>query len=208
MPDPIVHIVDDDEPARRAAARLLTAHGFTVCTYGSAGELLGALEPDRPGCIVLDVQMPGQSGLDLQQTLAAGDDPLPIVFVTGHGAIPDSVRAIQRGALDFLTKPVPADVLVEAVSRALARDAENRAARARQRALRQRYARLTPREREVLTHLISGQLNKQVAGDLNIAERTIKLHRARIFEKLETDSMAGLTRIAIELGITPADGGR
>jgi len=204
MRAPIVHIVDDDEPTRTAMARLVATEGLEVRTYPGAAELLEALRPGEPGCIVLDLQMPGVNGLQLQAKIAERDDPLPVIFLTGHGQIPDSVRAIQHGAIDFLTKPAEGAVLLAAIARALAQDAADRDARQRRRELRERYERLTPREREVLVHLIAGQLNKQAAADLNIAERTIKLHRARIFEKLETDSMAGVTRIAIELGIPPA----
>ena len=205
MSGAVVHIVDDDEPTRTAMARLIATEGHEVRTYAGAAELLAALRPGEPGCIVLDVQMPGLNGLQLQAKIAEREDPLPIIFLTGHGQIPDSVRAIQHGAIDFLTKPAEGVVLLAAIARALAQDAVDRDARQRLRELRERYERLTPREREVLGHLIAGQLNKQAAADLNIAERTIKLHRARIFEKLETDSMAGLTRIAMELGITPAE---
>jgi FixJ family two-component response regulator len=201
---PIVHIVDDDEGTRTSMARMLRAAGQAVRTYASGAELLAGLRPGEAGCLVLDVQMPELTGLELQTRIGQRQDPLPIIFLTGHAKIPDSVRAIQRGAVDFLTKPVDGTVLLEAIARALAQDAADRAARARKRELRERYERLTPREREVFAHLISGQLNKQAAADLNIAERTIKLHRARIFEKLETDSMASLARIAVELGISPS----
>jgi len=203
-PSPIVHVVDDDEAIRKATERLLGAAGFTVRTYGSADAFLTAFEADTAGCIVLDVRMPGPSGTELQTILAGRDDRIPIIFLTGHAEVPASVRAIQRGAIDYLIKPVDATVLIDAVSRALARDSADRAARANRRALQVRYERLTPREREVFAHLIGGQINKQVAADLNITERTIKLHRARIFEKLEVDSMAGLVRLAIDLGIAPA----
>jgi FixJ family two-component response regulator len=202
---PVIHIVDDDEPIRTAMARLLAAEGYTVRTYGSAADLLAGMQPGERGCIVLDVQMPDINGLELQAKMAESHDPLPIVFVTGHGQIPDSVRAIRDGAVDFLTKPASRTLLLPAIARALAQDAADRDARDHRRELRERYERLTPRERQVLSHLITGQLNKQAAADLNIVERTVKLHRARIFEKLGTDSMAGLTRIAIELGIRPAD---
>jgi FixJ family two-component response regulator len=201
---PIVHVVDDDEDARKATARLLATAGFEARTYASALDFLHAIDLEAPGCIVLDVRLPDQSGLELQAALAARGVPLPIVFVTGHGAIPDSVRAIQRGAVDFLTKPVDGDVLLAAVGRALAQDAASRTARARQLTLRSRYERLTPREREVFLHLISGQLNKQVAADLQITERTIKLHRANILQKLEVGSMAELARLAADLGIDAA----
>ena len=201
---PIVHVVDDDEAVRKATERLLNAAGFTVRTYGSADAFLSAFEADTAGCIVLDVRMPGPSGTELQTMMASRDDRIPIIFLTGHAEVPDSVRAIQRGAIDSLMKPVDAPVLIDAVSRALARDSADRVTRANRRTLQARYERLTPREREVFAHLIGGQINKQVAADLNITERTIKLHRARIFEKLEVDSMAGLVRLAIDLGIAPA----
>jgi len=204
MPGSIVHVVDDDEDARKATARLLTVAGFEARTYASARQFLGAIEPESTGCIILDVRLPDHNGLELQATLAGRGVALPIVFVTGHGEIPDSVRAIQRGAVDFLTKPVDGEVLLEAVRRALARDESARAERVRQEGLRRRYERLTPREREVFVHLIGGQLNKQVAADLGITERTIKLHRANVLEKLEVGSMAELARLAIELGIDPA----
>ena len=204
MNAPIVHIVDDDEAIRRATARLLSATGFTVQTYRNGDEFLGARDRGSAGCIILDVRMPGRTGLELQAAIAEREDPLPIIFLTGHGMIPDSVRAIQRGAVDFLVKPVDPAVLIAAVFRALARDAEDRPARAHRRAIRERYDRLTAREREVFLHLIAGQLNKQVAADLSISERTIKLHRARIFEKLEVDSMAAMARLAVDLGIDPA----
>ena len=198
----IVHIVDDDELARKGTARLLTAAGFEVQTHANALEFLSAVDPNAAGCIILDVQMPGLSGLDLQVALAERGIILPIVFMTAHGQIPDTVRAIQRGAVDFLVKPADGNVLLAAVSRALARDAADRVTRAHQESLRSRYERLTPREREVFLHLISGQLNKQVAADLDITERTIKLHRASIFQKLEVSSMAEMARLAAELGIT------
>jgi FixJ family two-component response regulator len=200
----IVHVVDDDEAARKGTARLLGAAGFEARTYGSAREFLGAIDPEASGCIILDVRLPDQNGLDLQVALAERAVLLPIIFITGHGEIPDTVRAIQRGAVDFLTKPVDGNILLAAVARALAQDAASRAARDRQRDLRRRYERLTPREREVFLHLIAGQLNKQVAADLRITERTIKLHRANILQKLEVGSMAELARLAADLGIYPA----
>jgi FixJ family two-component response regulator len=199
----IVHVVDDDDDARKGTARLLAAAGFQTRVYATASEFLASLEPEAPGCIILDVRLPDQSGLDLQVALANHAVSLPIIFMTGHGEIPDTVRAIQRGAVDFLTKPVDGKVLLDAVSRALTQDAAARIVRERQRDRRRRYERLTPREREVFLHLISGQLNKQVAADLQITERTIKLHRANILQKLEVDSMAELARLAADLGIDP-----
>jgi FixJ family two-component response regulator len=204
MTSQTVHVVDDDELARKGTARLLAAAGYEARTYASALDFLSAIEGDAAGCIVLDVRLPDQSGLDLQVALAERGVPLPIVFMTGHGEIPDTVRAIQHGAVDFLTKPVDGDVLLAAVSRALVQDAASRAARAHKQSLRSRYERLSPREREVFAHLLSGQLNKQVAADLEITERTIKLHRANIFHKLEVTSMVELARLAADIGIDPA----
>jgi FixJ family two-component response regulator len=204
MTSQIVHVVDDDELARKGTTRLLAAAGFDARTYASALDFLTAIEPDMAGCIILDVRLPDQNGLELQTALAARAVTLPIVFVTGHGEIPDTVRAIQGGAVDFLTKPVSGDVLLAAVGRALARDAAARGVRAHEQDLRNRYERLTPREREVFLHLIGGELNKQVAADLEITERTIKMHRANIFQKLEVDSMAEMVRLAIDLGIASA----
>jgi FixJ family two-component response regulator len=200
---PIVHVVDDDEGIRQATARLLSAAGFPVRTYRNGDDFLASIGRGSAGCIILDVCLPGRTGLELQSELAELEDPLPIIFVTAYGVIPDSVRAIQRGAVDFLVKPVDGPVLLEAVSRALTRDAEGRRARAHRRTIRERYDRLTAREREVFVHLVGGQLNKQVAADLSISERTIKLHRARIFTKLEVGSMAELARLAFHLGIDP-----
>jgi FixJ family two-component response regulator len=200
---PVVHLVEDDEDARAATARLLRVAGYVVETYSSASEFLSRMPTARPGCLVLDVQLPGPSGLELQKTLAEIGDGLPIVFVTGHGDIPMSVRAIKSGAVDFLTKPVRKSTLLEAVAQALARDGQERAARESVREARARYERLTPREREVFAHLISGQLNKQVAFDLGAAERTIKIHRHNVMQKLEADSIADLIRVAVLLQIDP-----
>ena len=204
MTSSIVHIVDDDEDARKGTARLLEAAGFEARTYATASDFLGAIESESPGCIILDVCLPDHHGLDLQAALARRSVSVPIIFVTAHGEIPDSVRAMQCGAVDFLTKPVNGNVLLAAVGRALAQDASARAVRGRHESLRRRYERLTPRERDVFVHLISGQLNKQVAADLLITERTVKMYRANVLKKLEVDSMAELARLAVELGIDPA----
>ena len=205
MEPSIVHVVDDDEDVRKGTARLITAAGFEARTYATASEFLDVVEPDTPGCLILDLRLPDHNGLDLQAALTERGIPIPIVFVSGHGAIPDSVRAIRGGAVDFLTKPVDAKVLLAAVERALAQDEETRASRDRKGDLQKRYARLTTREREVFLHLIRGQLNKQVAADLQITERTIKLHRANLLQKLEVGSMAELVRFAVDLGIDPAE---
>ena len=200
---PTVHVVDDDEPTRRATARLLTAAGFAVQTYSTGADLLASLESNTPACIVLDVRMPGQSGFDIQEALAKRAISVPIVFLTGYADIPETVRAIRDGAVDFLTKPIEYRVLIEAVTRALEKGAADRAVHARRQALLSQYERLTPREREVLGHLIRGQINKQVAAHLNITERTVKVHRAQIFQKLRVDSIAALVRFAIEIGLEP-----
>jgi len=181
----------------------LRASKYEVRGYASASEFLGSDRCADPGCILLDLQMPGASGLDLQQSLQRMEERLPIIFLTGHGDIPASVRAMKGGAVDFLTKPVRRDALLSAIQNALDVDAKGRAARAVFRELRDRYENLTPREREVLVHVVSGRLNKQIASDLGAAERTIKAHRASIMEKLGVHSVAELVRLAQELGIQP-----
>jgi len=204
MEKPIVHIVDDDEPTCVAMRRLITTEGLDARCYSSANDFLERFAADAPGCIILDVRLPGLSGLDLQARLPKREESLPIIFLTGHAEVPDSVRAIQSGAVDFLVKPVDGKVLLSAVQRALAQNVEDRQARARRQEILAKYERLTEREKEVFAHLVRGQLNKQVAADLSISERTIKQHRARIYTKLDTDSMAGLVLIAVDLGIGPA----
>ncbi|HKC43486.1 MAG TPA: response regulator [Burkholderiales bacterium] len=198
---PIVHVVDDDDSVRTAVVRLLQAAGYEARGYASAGEfLLGRSDRNAPGCVVLDVRLPGPSGLDLQEALARLEVPLPIVFLTGHGDIPMSVRAMKAGAVDFLTKPVSREALLAAVRVAVARDADTRAAREGLRGLRARYDSLTPREREVFAGIVAGRLNKQIAADLGTAERTIKAHRAHVMEKMDVASVAELVRLAGQLG--------
>jgi FixJ family two-component response regulator len=201
---PVVHVVEDDDAAREATARFLRAAGYGVRTYGSAVEFLAVSQPRGPGCVVLDLELPGPSGLDLQQALLIADDPLPVVFLTGRGDVPQSVRAMKSGAVDFLTKTDDGSMLLEAVSRALARDAEDRIVRARRRAADTRYGRLSTRERDVFAHLISGRLNKQIGADLGISEQTTKIHRHHVMQKMEADSIADLVRMAAELGIAAA----
>ena len=196
----VVHVIEDDESSRIASSRLLKTAGYVVRVYATGAEFL-AHPPTEAGCIVLDLRLPGPSGLDLQQRLTTAENPLPIVFLTGHGDVPKTVRAMKAGAVDFLTKPVDAPVLLDAVARAVARDAENRVVRARQHEARARYSRLTPRERDVFAHLISGQLNKQIGYDLGISERTTKIHRRQVLEKMQADSIADLVRTAADLGI-------
>ena len=197
----MVSVVDDDPSFLTAVTRLLRAGGYGVKAYASATGFLRHPPPaDSPGCVIVDLQMPDLSGLEMQKALASENHPLPLIFLTGHGDIPTSVHAMRHGAEDFLTKPVKKQVLFDAVQRALARDAKERAQRAHQRKLRARFDALTPREREVLVHVLSGQLNKQVAGDLGTSERTIKAHRANIMAKLEIQSVAELAHLAHEAG--------
>jgi FixJ family two-component response regulator len=204
VPAPIVvHLIEDDESSRIASSRLLRSVGYTVRAYSTPAEFL-TQPPSEPGCLVLDLRLPGQSGLQLQERLMTTENPLPIVFVTGHGDVRKSVRAMKAGAIDFLTKPVDPETLLNAVARAVARDAQNRLERTRRNERRARYNLLTPREREVFAHLISGQLNKQVGFDLGITEQTIKIHRHSILEKMQANSIADLVRIADDLEIAPA----
>jgi len=199
--EPVVHIVDDDASFLAATSRLLRASGFAVKIFTSATALLAQREDDAPGCVLADVRMPGMNGLELQSALAQSRNPLPILFLTGHGDIPSSVSAMRDGAEDFLEKRAPKAQLLGAVRRALARDARERESRARQREVRARFDALTPREFEVLGHVVRGKLNKQIAGDLGIHERTVKLHRTAITTKLRVQSVAELTRLTDEAGL-------
>ena len=179
---------------------MLRASGFAVKTFASAEEFLSQTELDVPGCVLVDLQMPGLSGLDLQEALSKAGHTLPVIFLTGHGDIPTTVRAMRRGAEDFLTKRAPKEDLLNAVKRALDRDALERAKRAQLEGLRARFAALTPREGEVLKHVVQGKLNKQIAYDLGIHERTVKLHRTSITTKLGVYSVAELTKLWMEVG--------
>jgi two-component system response regulator FixJ len=197
-PQRTVFVVDDDASFRTALSRLLRAAGHQVKAFASASEFVESLPATGPGCVVADLQMPGLSGLDLQAALAGSDNPLPVLFLTGHGDIPTSVRAMRLGAEDFLTKRAPREALLDAVDRALARDARERAARERGQAARARFSALSGREREVLEHVLRGRLNKQIAGDLGIHERTVKLHRTAITNKVGVQSVAELTQLWME----------
>jgi len=199
-----VFLVDDEPELRQALTRLLKAEGLDVESFGSAHEFLARVTEETAGCLLLDLAMPGLDGLELQERVAATGAKLGIVFLTGHGDIPTSVRAVKAGALDFLTKPVRRDDLLRAVHAALAQASAQRAAATANADLRGRYAQLTPREREVFTHVIAGKLNKVIAADLGTTEQTIKVHRARVMEKLAVDSVAGLVRAAQQLGVPPA----
>jgi FixJ family two-component response regulator len=199
-----VFLVDDEPELRQALTRLRTAEGHDVEGFGSALEFLAGVTEKTTGCLLLDLAMPGVDGLELQERVAATGAKLGIVFLTGHGDIPTSVRAVKAGALDFLTKPVRRDDLLRAVRAALAHANELHAAAAAMAELRGRHAQLTPREREVFAHVIAGKLNKVIAADLGTTEQTIKVHRARVMEKLAVDSVAGLVRAAQQLGVHPA----
>jgi FixJ family two-component response regulator len=201
---PVLHVVDDDASFRTAVARLLRASGYQVALYESGDDFLQRLPGGEPGCILLDIRMPGLSGLELQGRLRKMDSVLPIVFLTGHGDIPTSVRAIKAGAEDLLTKPVEKKVLLEAVERALARCQERRAEHERLDGLRALVAGLTVREREVFDLVVRGKLNKQIAHTLGTSERTIKAHRHSIMQKLQVQSVAEAVSIAERLGILTA----
>ena len=196
---PLIHVVDDDDSLRSALQRLLAAAGYRVKAYASAGEFLLDPPTDAPGCLLLDLRMPGPSGLDLQEALARHGIGLPVIFLTGHGDLATGVRAMKAGAVDFLVKPVEREQLLGAVARALERDAAQRAARGVDRELRARYAELTARERQVFELVVAGRLNKQIADALGIAERTVKAQRAQVMAKLGAANAAELGRIAAQL---------
>jgi FixJ family two-component response regulator len=200
---PVIHVVDDDVSFRTAVARLLKACGYQVALYESARQLLEKPPSTDPGCILLDVRMPGMSGHELQARLLNIGNTLPIVFLTGHGDIRMSVRAIKAGAEDFLSKPVSKKTLIEAIQRALARDQEAREQNLRLASLRAVAATLTPRESEVFALIVRGKLNKQIAHELGTAERTIKAHRHAVMQKLKVQSLAEAVSIAERLGMLP-----
>src|SRR6266850_3611469 len=200
-PDPIVIIIDDDAPFRKSAVRLIDSAGFTVQSFASSREFLRAGRPDAPACAVLDVRMHGMSGLELQKELAWAGIEIPIIFITGHGDIPMSVKAIKAGAVDFLTKPFSEQALLDAIEQALARGVHDRAELDEAEDIQSRVAKLTPREREVMNLVVQGWLNKQIAFELGIVEKTIKVHRARMMDKMQVDSVAELVRIADRAGI-------
>jgi FixJ family two-component response regulator len=202
-PPPTVFVVDDDAAVLKAVSRLLRAKGFEVKTFESAEALLSHWTSQMPGCLVLDVALPGLDGLGLQQLLREAANGLGIVFLTGQGDIPMSVQALKAGAVDFLTKPVKAEALIAAVTSALKQDALSRQANAGTAELKQKLEVLTTREREVLQALAAGKLNKQVAFDLGIAEKTVKFHRARIMDRLKAGSFAELVLMASRLGLGP-----
>jgi FixJ family two-component response regulator len=196
-----VSIVDDDPSVRAGLARLLKSVGLPAQTFASALEFLERAVPEEPGCVIVDLRLPAMSGLELQDQLKARKMDLPIIFLTAFGTVPASVRALKSGALDFLEKPVDDQVLLDAVFQALEWDRENRLKKAEVQIIQDRLASLTPREYEVLTLILTGMLNKQVAFELGTTEKTIKVHRARILEKMKCDSIAQLVRLAEKTGI-------
>jgi FixJ family two-component response regulator len=196
----IVFLVDDDARVREAISELLHSLGWQARTFAAAGDYAACPKPDIPACLILDVELPDINGLDFQKQLSREDHP-PIVFITGHGDIPSSVRAIQGGAVDFLTKPVGERELVAAIRAAIDRDHLQREARAERAELRRRFTALTPREREVLPLVISGLLNKQAAAELGISEITLQIHRSKVMQKMQATSLADLVRIAEKLNI-------
>jgi FixJ family two-component response regulator len=198
---PIIYVLDDDHRVRAALSSLLSSLGLRVEAFASAGEYLQFVKPDVPGCLILDLELPGMNGLELQQELAGGDSP-PIVFVTGHGDVPSSVRAMKAGAIEFLLKPFDTQELLRSIDVAILQDRDARVKRAELAELRRRYALLTPREREVLPLVVAGLLNKQTAAELGTSEITIQVHRGQIMRKMAATSLAELVKLAGKLGIS------
>jgi FixJ family two-component response regulator len=205
MSEPTVFIIDDDPSARRGLTRLVRAAGLNAKSFSSGADFLASEHRGGPGCIVLDVRMPEMTGPELQEELAKADYCMPIVFLSAHADVPIAAGAMKKGAVDFLTKPVDAEDLLAAIQESLARDAENRAQRAEFASIRELIETLTPREHEVMTYVITGMLNKQIAGDLEISEETVKIHRARVMQKLGVVSVAELVRLCEKARIEPAE---
>lgn len=205
-PDCMVFLVDDDPLVRDSVADLLGSAGLAVRAFASAGEFLRANRPDVSACLILDIELPDLSGLDLQLELTKAGIEIPIIFITGHGDIPMTVQAMKAGAAEFLTKPFRGQELIQAVRQALARNNELRGFRSELGELRRRLATLTPRERQVLELVAKGLLNKQIAGELGTTDMTIKVHRGRVMRKMRADSLADLVRMAEKLNIKPGGG--
>ena len=201
---PVVFVVDDDPSVRRAIQRLVESVGLQVELFGSAQEFLRSERPDAPSCLVLDIRLPGISGLDFQRQLAEANIHIPIIFITAHGDIPMTVRAMKAGAVEFLTKPFRDQDLLDAIQIALERDRTRRVQETEVAKLRERYESLTPREREVMPLVVSGLLNKQIAAEIGASEATVKVHRSQLMRKMGAESLADLVRMAAEMGIPAA----
>ena len=204
--DPTVNVVDDDGAVRNSLKWLIESTGVDVATFASAKEFLNGYDPDRPGCLILDVRLPGQSGLDLQKQLAAQGVSLPVIIITGHGDVPIAVRAMRTGALDFIEKPFDDQVLLHRVRQAIDLDLRNRRERSERAGILLRLALLTPREREVLDRVVHGRANKQIAGDLGISTKTVEAHRAHMMEKMRAESLAGLVQLVRDAGVNGQPG--
>jgi len=196
---PTVFIVDDDEEVRHSLQLLLESVGLPVVSYASAAEYLQAFDGSRPGCLVVDIRMPGMSGLDMQEKLVERPTKPPVIIITGHGDVPMAVRAVKAGAVDFIEKPFRDQVLLDSVHRAIEMDAKRRGEASRLSEIREHLARLTPREREVLDLVISGSRNKNISKDLGVTLSTVEAHRSRVMEKMEADSLSHLMRMMLSL---------
>ena len=197
--NPSVFLVDDDEAVRDSMVLLMKSVGMTTETFPSAQEFLDAYDPDRPGCLLLDIRMPGMSGMELQEKLIERQANLPIIFITGHGDIPMAVEAMQRGAVDFIPKPFRDQDLLDRINQALEEDRKNRSALLEQDAVAKRLGQLTPRERQILELVVQGKANKVIAGELGVSQRTVEIHRARVMEKMGAKSLAHLVRMHIQI---------
>jgi FixJ family two-component response regulator len=204
MSEPTVSIIDDDPSARRGLTRLVRAAGMNVRSFASAQDFLASGLQDGQGCIVLDVRMPEMTGPELQEELGKAEHCMPIIFLSAHADVPTTARAMKKGAVDFLTKPVDGKALLEAIRLSLAEDAENRAQLAETTSIQERLKRLTPREHEVMAYVITGMLNKQIAAEMGVTEGTVKIHRGRVMQKLGIGSVPELVRLSEKAGIAPA----
>ena len=205
--EPMVFVVEDDEAVRNGLKRLLESASYHVEVFASAEEFMPRERYEGPACLLLDVYLPGLNGLDLQKALAAADYPLPIIFITGRGDVPMSVGAMKAGAADFLSKPFGDDRLIKALEDALAKSRKERSARAELALIKQRLSRLTPREYEVLNHVVAGKMNKNIAAELRISLKTVKVHRAQVMHKMKVESLAQLVRDVQQVGIPKRPGG-